>query len=66
MARDTARRLALQTVVGSARLIEQTGRHPAELRDMVTSPGGDYDSGAAGYGGGRVSGGGGGWGCGGV
>lgn len=38
--RDTARRLALQTVKGSVDLMLQTGQHPAQLKDMVTSPGG--------------------------
>ena len=38
--RDVSRRMALQTVKGSVQLILETGRHPGELKDMVTSPGG--------------------------
>lgn len=38
--RELAATMALQTVVGSARYAEKTGRHPAELRNQVTSPGG--------------------------
>ena len=38
--RDVARRMALQTLKGSVQLVAETGRHPGELKDMVTSPGG--------------------------
>ena len=38
--RDVAEKLALQTFIGSARYMEQTGKHPAELRNQVTSPAG--------------------------
>lgn len=38
--RDVATRLAAQTVFGSAKLVLETGEHPAVLREKVTSPGG--------------------------
>ncbi|MDH7504380.1 MAG: pyrroline-5-carboxylate reductase dimerization domain-containing protein, partial [Verrucomicrobiota bacterium] len=38
--RDTAIRLAAQTVLGTAKMVLESGMHPAVLRDMVTSPGG--------------------------
>jgi pyrroline-5-carboxylate reductase len=38
--RSTATELVLQTVVGSAKLLRETGEHPTVLRERVTSPGG--------------------------
>lgn len=38
--RDVAAALAAQTVFGTAKLLMESGRHPATLRDEVTSPGG--------------------------
>ncbi len=38
--RDMAQRMIIQTVLGSARYAEATGKHLADLRNEVTSPGG--------------------------
>jgi len=38
--RSTAAELVVQTVVGSAKLLRDTGEHPVVLRERVTSPGG--------------------------
>ncbi|MBT4485250.1 MAG: pyrroline-5-carboxylate reductase, partial [Candidatus Latescibacteria bacterium] len=38
--RTIALKLAAQTVLGTAKMILENGIHPAELRDMVASPGG--------------------------
>jgi pyrroline-5-carboxylate reductase len=38
--RTTSTDLVVQTVVGSAKLLRETGEHPTVLREQVTSPGG--------------------------
>ena len=45
LSRDVSNILTIQTVLGSAKLARESGKHPGELKDMVTSPGGTSISG---------------------
>ena len=40
LTRPISEKLSLQTVLGSAKLLKESGEHPAALRGKVTSPGG--------------------------
>ncbi len=40
LSREVALELAVQTIQGAARLVQQTKEHPGRLKDQVTSPGG--------------------------
>ena len=45
--RDIALQLACQTVKGATAMVQESGLHPSELRDQVTSPGGTTIAGLA-------------------
>lgn len=47
MPRKDAYEFVAQTVLGSAKLMLETGKHPGELKDMVCSPGGTTIAGVA-------------------
>ncbi|PXV68297.1 pyrroline-5-carboxylate reductase [Halanaerobium congolense] len=47
LTRETALKLAAQTVKGGAEMVLSSGKHPAELKDMVTSPAGTTITGVA-------------------
>lgn len=38
--RNVAEKLVIQTIIGSTHTVQKMGKHPAELKNMVTSPGG--------------------------
>jgi pyrroline-5-carboxylate reductase len=40
LSREVANTLTIQTVLGSAKLAKESGKHPGVLKDMVTSPAG--------------------------